>query len=168
MHVLPLFPGVFYISVGSRSLLAGCPPEIVKVLMQRGLRPPNWILLPDKPVSHGESQVAVEFPLYHHLFGGGKLTDGEPLGLLGSERRVKAAHDLLELTLFGPDPEQLTEWGMPAAEAEALARETRSFQLKDKQGKVIPLDAMVRTKVLEDAPVDLGWCCVRRVACNRF
>ena len=168
MHVLPIFPGVFYVSVVSHSLLAGCPPEIVKVLMQRGLRSPNWILLPDQPVSHGESQVSVEFPLYHHLFVGGKLASGEPLGLLGSRRRVKAAHDLLQLTLFGPEPQQLAEWGMPAAQADALARETRSFQLKDKQGKVIPLDAMVTTKVLEETPVDLGWCNIRRVEHNRF
>ena len=37
MHVQPLFPGVFYITDQTHSLLAGCPPEIVKVLMQRGL-----------------------------------------------------------------------------------------------------------------------------------
>lgn len=54
MHVQPIFPGVFYISAGEHSLLAGCPPEIVKVLMQRGLKSPNYILLPDRPVSHGE------------------------------------------------------------------------------------------------------------------
>lgn len=168
MHVLPIFPGVFYISVGQHSLLAGCPPEIVKVLMQRGLRSPNWILLPDRPVSHGESQVAVEFPLYHHLFFGGKLAAGEPLGLLGSPRRVQAAVDLLELTLFGPDARQLAEWGMPVPQAEELARETRSFHLKDKQGKVIPLDVMVSRRAIEEDPVDLGWCIVRRVECNRF
>ena len=90
MHVQPIFPGVFYISDREHSLLAGCPPEIVKVLMQRGLKSPQHILLPDYPVSHGESQVAVEFPLYHHLFFGGKLAAGEPLGLIGSARRVEA------------------------------------------------------------------------------
>ncbi|MFM8471840.1 MAG: hypothetical protein ACKODH_18075, partial [Limisphaerales bacterium] len=77
---------MFYISDREHSLLAGCPPEIVKVLMQRGLKSPHHILLPDQPVSHGESQVAVEFPLYHHLFFGGKLAVGEPLGIIGSTR----------------------------------------------------------------------------------
>ncbi len=168
MHVQPIFPGVFYISDREHSLLAGCPPEIVKVLIQRGLKAPEHILLPDRPVSHGESQVAVEFPLYHHLFFGGKLGSGDLLGLIGSTRRVQAARALLELTLFGPDARQLTEWGMPATQATELAREMRSFHLKDKQGKTLGLDSLVSTRVLEEAPVDLGWCIVRRVAPNQF
>ena len=168
MHVQPIFPGVFYISSGEHSLMAGCPPEIVKVLMQRGLKSPNFILLPDHPVSHGESQVAVEFPLYHHLFVGGKLASGEPLGLIGSERRIQAARELLELSLFGPDARQMTEWGMPGQQAEELARETRSFHLKDKHGKVFPLDSLITTRVLESEPVDLGWATLRRVAPNCF
>ncbi|NBV20493.1 MAG: MBL fold metallo-hydrolase [Proteobacteria bacterium] len=168
MHVLPIFPGVFYISTGGHSLLAGCPPEIVKVLMQRGLKAPNVILLPDRPVSHGESQVAVEFPLYHHLFFGGKQRKEEPLLLLGNARRVQAARDLLELTLFGPDAKQMEAWGMTAQQADELSKETRSFQLKDKQGKVLPLDAMVTTQVLGEEAVNLGWCIVRRVEPNRF
>lgn len=168
MHVQPIFPGVFYVSDREHALLAGCPPEIVKVLMQRGLKSPNYILLPDQPVSHGESQVAVEFPLYHHLFVGGKLASGELLGLIGNRRRIQAARDLLELTLFGPDARQMAEWDMPLAQAEELARETRSFHLKDKHGKVLPLDSLITTRVLEDEPVDLGWCIVRRVAANRF
>lgn len=168
MHVQPIFPGVFYLSLGEHSLLAGCPPEIVKVLMQRGLKSPNFILLPDRPVSHGESQVAVEFPLYHHLFVGGKLASGEKLGLIGSQLRVDAARALLDLTLFGPDAAQMAAWGMPTQQAEELSRETRSFHLKDAHGKVLPLDSLIATRVLEDGPVDLGWCIVRRIEPNRF
>lgn len=168
MHVQPIFPGVFYISAGEHSLLAGCPPEIVKVLIQRGLKSPNFILLPDRPVSHGESQVAVEFPLYHHLFVGGKLASGERLGLIGNGRRIQAARELLELTLCGPDVNQMIAWDVPAKQAEELARETRSFHLKDKNGKLMPLDALISTKVLEEDPLDLGWAIVRRVAVNRF
>ena len=168
MHVQPIFPGVFYISLGEHSLLAGCPPEIVKVLMQRGLKSPNCILLPDQPISHGESQVAVEFPLYHHLFVGGKLASGERLGLVGSPRRVQAARDLLALTLFGPDARQMVEWGVPVNQAAELARETHSFHLKDAHGKVLPLDALIATHVLEEEPLDLGWCILRRVEPNRF
>jgi hypothetical protein len=37
----------------------GCPPEIDKVLTQRGLKAPNVILLPDRPPSPGESQAEV-------------------------------------------------------------------------------------------------------------
>ena len=168
MHVQPLFPGVFYITDQTHSLLAGCPPEIVKVLMQRGLKSPQHILLPDVPVSHGESQVAVEFPLYHHLFFGGRQGGAEPLGLVGNPRRIRAARELLELTLFGPDARQLAEWGMPVAQAEELFRETRSFHLKDKQGKVLPLDALITTHSLEEIPLNLGWCSLRRVGLNRF
>lgn len=168
MHVQSLFPGVFYITDQAHSLLAGCPPEIVKVLMQRGLKSPQHILLPDLPVSHGESQVAVEFPLYHHLFFGGRQGSAEPLGLVGNARRIRAARELLELTLFGPDAKQLAEWGMPATQAEELFRETRSFHLKDKHGKVLPLDALITTHLLDEMPLDLGWCSLRRVSLNRF
>jgi CRP-like cAMP-binding protein len=168
MHVQPIFPGVFYVSDREHSLLAGCPPEIVKVLMQRGLKSPQHILLPDQPVSHGESQVAVEFPLYHHLFFGGKLASGDLLDLIGNRRRIQAARELLELTLFGPDAKQMAEWEMPVAQAEELTREMRSFHLKDKHGKVLPLDSLITTRVLEDDPLDLGWCIVRRVAMNQF
>lgn len=117
MDLKPIFPGSIYLTAGEHTLLAGCPPEIIKVLLQKGLRPPDCILLPDKPVNHGESQVAIEFPLYHHLFVGCKPGELRPLHLAGSTRRVTAARELLALTLFGPDTEQMQAWNLPESEA---------------------------------------------------
>ena len=125
MRVQNVFPGSFYISEGEHALLAGCPPEIVKVLVREQLPPPQHLLLPDSPISQGESQVAVEFPLYYHLFWGGKKSVPTPLNLLGNARRVKAAAELLDLTLFGPSEEQMVEWGMSEEQCSALARESR-------------------------------------------
>ena len=168
MRVQNIFPGSFYISDGEHALLAGCPPEIVKVLLREKLRPPQHLLLPDVPVSHGESQVAVEFPLYHHLFWGGAKPGVEPLNLLGNARRVKAAADLLELTLFGPTEEQMTEWGLSEDKALTLAKETRWFQMKDAQGKPVAFESLITRTVLGEEAVDLGWVRIKRVRTNIF
>ncbi len=168
MHLNAIFPGSLYLTVGEHTLLAGCPPEIIKVLMQRGLRPPDCILLPDRPVSHGESQVAIEFPLYHHLFIGCKPGALRPLVIAGSERRVSAARELLGLTLFGPDTQQMQEWGLPESTAGSLAREMRWFHLKDKSGKPLTLDDLISTLPLDEGPVDLGWATLRRLRPNVF
>ncbi len=168
MRIQNIVPGSFYVTDGEHSLLAGCPPEIVKVLLREKLSPPQHILLPDVPVSHGESQVAVEFPLYYHLFHGGTQPGELPLNLLGNARRVKAAADLLELTLFGPDEEQMAQWGLPEDRARTLARETRWFQLKDAHGKALPFDALISRTVVGDETVDLGWIRIKRLRTNVF
>lgn len=168
MRVRNLFPGSWYVSDGTHSLLAGCPPEIVKVLLQEKLSPPQHVLLPDLPVSHGESQVAVEFPLYHHLFWNGARPGAEPMQLIGSARRVQAAAALLNLTLFGPTEAEMEDWGLSEEKALALARETRWFQMKDAHGKPVPFEALITQAVLEEAPVDLGWVRISRVRTNVF
>ncbi len=167
MEITELMPGSFYVSDGANALLAGCPPEIVKVIRQRGLTAPGAILLPDKPIAMGESQTAVEFPLYQHLFFNSK-EKRKPLQLLGSRRRVRAAEDLLELTLVGPDESQMRDWGMEPEAAENLARETRWFHLKDEDGKPIPLGALVESRDLEGDGCDLGWIKIRRLESNVF
>ena len=134
MEIIELMPGSFYVSDGDNAMLAGCPPEIVKVIRQRSLNAPGAILLPDKPIGHGESQTAVEFPLYQHLFFSAS-EEKKPLTLVGSRRRIRAAEELLELTLLGPDESEMRDWGMEPEAAEALARETRWFHPKDADGK---------------------------------
>lgn len=168
MRVRKIFPGCCYVSSGGHALLAGCPPEIVKVLLKEKLPPPQHLLLPDVPVSRGESQVAVEFPLYHHLFWSSAKPGTRPLQLLGNARRVQAAAEVLELSLFGPDEAQMTAWGLPPEAAPALARETRWFQIKDAQGKAIPFESLVTTTVVGEDGVDLGWVRITRVRANVF
>jgi len=168
MNVSPVFPGSFYVEIGEKSLLLGCPPEIVKVLLQGQLKAPDAILLPDIAVAQGESQVSVEFPLYHHLFFDRGEKTPAPLILVGGRARVEAAQELLELSLFGPSQEQMVEWGLPEEDATSLARETRWFQLKDDQGKVLSLDQLVRTQSFVNEEVDLDWVKIRWVRRNVF
>jgi len=167
MEIIALMPGSFYVTDGANALLAGCPPEIVKVIRQRSLNAPGAILLPDKPIAMGESQTAVEFPLYQHLFVGAS-EDKKPLTLIGSRRRIRAAEELLELTLLGPDESDMRDWGLEPEAAEALARETRWFHPKDDDGKQIPLSAMVTSAELESDSCDFGWIKVRRIEQNVF
>lgn len=167
MEIIQLMPGSFYVTDGENALLAGCPPEIVKVIRQRNLDAPGAILLPDKPIAMGESQAAVEFPLYQHLFFSSSQ-EKKPLKLTGSRRRVRAVIELLELTLLGPDESQMRDWGMEPDAAEALARETRWFHLKDDDGKQLPLSAMVESTELDADGSDLGWIKICRVEENVF
>lgn len=169
MESTQIFPGCYYVTDGQNALLAGCPPEIVKVLRQRGLRPPRSLLLPDVPVARGESQVAVEFPHYYHVFSAGPgQPPPPPMQILGSARRVAAALELLELSLFGPDETTMVSWGLAATEADALARETRWFQLKDPQGRRYTIDDLIHGQVIADESVDLGWASLRRLEKNVF
>ncbi len=149
-------------------MLAGCPPEVVKALIQQERTSFQHLLLPDLPVSRGESQVAVEFPLYHFLFSGPAKPGGRPLDLIGNRRRAQAAVELVELSLFGPDEAQMQRWGLAEEQAEALARETRWFQLKDASGHPMALESLVKKSVLEEQPVELGWLTIRRVRTNVF
>ncbi len=167
MEIIELMPGSFYVSDGDNALLAGCPPEIVKVIRQRSLNAPGAILLPDKPIAQGESQTAVEFPLYQHLFFSAS-EEKKPLMLVGSRRRLRAAEELRELTLLGPDESEMRDWGMEPEAAEALARETRWFHPKDADGKQIPLSAMVQSAELEADGCELGWIKIKRIEQNRF
>ncbi len=167
MEIYPLMPGSYYVTDGEHALLAGVPPEIVKVIRQKGLRSPCHVLLPDIPTALGESQVAVEFPLYNHLFQSDRRTM-EPLTLIGNSRRVSAAKDLLDLTLFGPDAATMHAWGLPLPEAEALAQETRWFRMKDKEGKPLTIDALVEVKELAEEEIDLGWIRIAHVQPNVF
>lgn len=167
MEIIQLMPGSFYVSNGGNALLAGCPPEIIKIIRQRGLGAPATILLPDSPIAMGESQTAIEFPLYQHLFFSGNK-DKTPMILAGSRRRIRAATELLEITLMGPDESQMRDWGMEPEAAENLARETRWFHMKDEEGKHIPLEALLETKVFESEECDLGWIQIQRVKHDVF
>lgn len=168
MESTQIFPGCHFVTDGTNALLAGSPPEIVKVMRQRGLKPARFILLPDVPVAHAESQVAVEFPLYYHLFGSGAAGTPKPLQLVGDERRVHAARELLELTLFGPDEQTMIGWGADAREAGNLAREARWFQPKDKEGRPLGIHELVTCTEVGENEQDLGWIKVRRVRTNVF
>jgi hypothetical protein len=74
----------------------------------------------------------------------------------------------LELTLFGPDAEQMQKWQAPEQEAQALARETRWFQLKDADGNPIPIGALVTKTFIGEGELELGWVKIRRVRPNVF
>lgn len=58
--------------------------------------------------------------------------------------------------------------GMGTADAESLACETRWFQLKDGDGKVLGLDRLINTQSFEEEEVDLAWIKIKRTAKNVF
>lgn len=115
----------------------------------------------------GESQTAIEFPLYQHLFFSSR-EEKSPLILAGSRRRIRAAVELLEITLLGPDESQMRDWGMEPEAAENLAREARWFHMKDADGKPVPLESLIQTTEVGTENCDLGWIQIKRVGPNVF
>ncbi|MEM7182679.1 MAG: MBL fold metallo-hydrolase [Spirochaetota bacterium] len=168
MEVNHIFPGVHYIKEGNFSILAGCPPEIIKVLMQKNLSPPDVILLPDVPLARGESQIAVEFPLYHNLFMNPNKDKTKKLVLLGNSIRVESAKKLLKLCLTGLDLEELLEEGMEQSDAERLHNETSWFHLKNSDGTFLTIDDLVLGVVIEDEAVQMEGLQIERISPNNF
>ncbi len=167
MEIEELMPGCHFLREGDEALIAGCPPETVKVIRQKKLPTPRFVLLPDIPLAAGESQVSVEFLLYQHLFFSGNKNPGKMV-LLGNRQGVESARKLLDLTLFGPDEETMLQWGVEEDAASNLARETRWFHIKDHEGHPIPIEGFVELVEIEQDEVDLGWIRIRRIEPNVF
>jgi len=95
-------PGTKLAVTGDVSVLFGCPPEIIKVLMNSTLPFPDAIILPDKFEVNGVLQNCTEFPLYYFLFSLGHFFKGKKLIIGGEKNEVENNLKLLNLTLLGP------------------------------------------------------------------
>ncbi len=50
------------------NILIGCPPEILKVIMNKHAPTPDSIVIPGTLHRFNSSQACLEFPFYHFLF----------------------------------------------------------------------------------------------------
>jgi len=142
MAVTQVTPGVAVSDAGGKSILFGCPPEVVKHLMLRGLKSPEVIVLPDTPYRFDVLQNCTEFPLYYFLFVERNFMAGKKLTIVGTSQHLKANRKLLRLTLLGPTRAEYDALGANPAFDE-LYRESRALAIKDKTGRELTIDDFV-------------------------
>ncbi|HNN76011.1 MAG TPA: hypothetical protein PKN93_15255, partial [Leptospiraceae bacterium] len=63
MAVVEVTHGVALCNAAGKNILFGCPPEVIKHLMVKGLGSPEVIVLPDTPYRFDTLQNCTEFPL---------------------------------------------------------------------------------------------------------
>jgi len=134
-----IMSGCFLVEIGSKSILTGCPSEILKVLKNLGIEMPTIIVLPSFFYWEGIIQADLEFPLYNFLFMQGRYFQGEKLKVIGTTEQINRMQKLLHLTLLGPTKEQLEHWNISNPTQQAL---TAHWALK-KNGRIEEIDDMV-------------------------
>lgn len=142
MSLIQITPGVAVYQTNEYNILFGCPPEVIKHLMLKGVKPARVIVLPDTTYRFDVLQNCTEFPLYSFLFVEGGLGRGEKLTIVGSARHLKANRELLRLTLLGPTQAQYEALG-PNPWFDELYREARALSVKGSDGQELGIDELV-------------------------
>jgi CRP-like cAMP-binding protein len=126
-----IIPGSFLIYRDQECALLGCPPEILKYILKKGLPMPQTIVLPETFHAGGHSQIAIEFPFYHFLFIQQGLASGRRYRLIGTEKQCRQVADLLRVTLLGPDYDEMVAWGVKKSTAKMLRTEADYLAIKN-------------------------------------
>lgn len=142
MPVIDVTPGVALCQSSGKNLLFGCPPEVIKHLMLKGLPSPEVIVLPDTPYRFDVLQNCTEFPLYYFLFVQRNFLEGKKMTIVGTPLHVKANRKLLRLTLLGPTRAEFDALGQEPQFNE-LYREARALSVKGKDGRELTIDDFV-------------------------
>lgn len=142
MAVIEVAPGVTVCQTAERNVLFGCPPEVIKHLMLKGIKSPDVIVLPDTPYRFDVLQNCTEFPLYSFLFVEGNFRSGKKLTIVGTPLHIKANRKLLRLTLLGPTRKEYAELG-DSHWFDELYRESRAMAVKDPSGREFIIDDFV-------------------------
>lgn len=142
MQVTEIAPGVVVGRAGEHTILFGCPPEVIKHLMVKGIGSPDVIVLPDTPYRFNVLQNCTEFPLYYFLFVERNFMQGKKLTIVGTAAHLKANRKLLRLTLLGPTRKEYDALGH-SPWFDELYRESRAISVKNSEGKEFSIDDFV-------------------------
>lgn len=142
MNTIDIMPGAKIFKNDSYSVLFGCPPEIIKFIMNQSLEMPSYIVLADSFQKFGTLQNATEFPLYHFLFVLKKFFEGKRLNILGTKEEVLDNKELLRLSLLGPTKEEFGLIG-ESKYFEQLYTESRALSLKNEKGEELPIEGFI-------------------------
>lgn len=142
MPVTEVTPGVAFARTAETNILFGCPPEVIKHLMLKGLGSPEVIVLPDTAYRFDVLQNCTEFPLYYFLFVERNFMQGKKLTIVGTPTHLKANRKLLRLTLVGPTRKEYDALGQ-SPWFDELYREARAISVKNSEGKELSIDDFV-------------------------
>ncbi len=178
--------GVWWVEAPATGLrvLCGCPADVVKHLMKKGLiapveqngvrfeTGPNAILLSDVMVQNGTFANLGEFPVLQMLYRQGMIIPGHPGNtgqmprLIGSAEQVRAQLHYIHRGNYG----LISESEMAEAGAcTSLARERMSLKLKFAFGEIRPPIGLLDVVSVDADPADLGGgVTVERIRLNVF
>lgn len=167
MEKIEVSSGVFMLTIGELDLrvLCGCPPDVVKLLMKRGIigpKPcdtgvwetgPNAILLSDIPMQGGKFANLAEFPILHMFYRQGMIIPGHPGNtgrkplVLGLTNQLDALAEYLFRGSYGlANREEILQCGMSADMADEIIRYKMAFAFNQvrKSAEIldlVPLDS---------------------------
>lgn len=186
MEKIEVSNGVYLLNVPEfdLSILCGCPPDVVKLLMQRGLinrknwdkglweNGPNAILLSDLPMQGGKFANLAEFPILQMFYRQGMIVPGHPGNtgakpvVMGLSSQLAAVCEYLFRGTYGlADKDEILQCGIQNDFADEIIRLKMTFAFNNIRKS---------EDILELHPLDSGareirsGLCVRRVGVNRY
>ncbi|MEO5364534.1 MAG: response regulator, partial [Magnetococcus sp. DMHC-8] len=184
--VIQVTPGVYWLQVPEAGLyvLCGCPGEVVKHLMRKGListvqrhgvtfeSGPNAILLSDLLVQNGGFANLSEFPVLQMLYRQGMILPKHPNNtgvrplLIGSAAQVRAQLEYIHRGNYGlVSREEIMACGVEPELADIMMRIKRSFAF----GEIRSPHAFLDTLEIGEHPVSIrNEVSVMRTGLNHF
>lgn len=138
------------------SILLGQPPEVLKGLLLHGVSRFDTIVLPDVREKAGSLTNSLEFPLYFFLFVSKGFDEGRRLNLVGDRVAISHCLRLLRITLLGPTPEELAEWGTEAPLRDEWLAAAEELALKNDANEVIPVEGFFDIHPFENGVATVG------------
>ncbi|MBF0585168.1 MAG: MBL fold metallo-hydrolase, partial [Magnetococcales bacterium] len=178
--------GVFWLQIPEAhlSILCGCPSDIVKILMRKGLithtvkqgvrfeTGPNVVLLSDLSVQNGGFSNMAEFPVLQMLYRQGMLLPGHPNNtglkpmLIGSTDQLQAQLGYIHRGNYGLlSKEEICSTGVDEETAEYMMR----IKMKFSFGQIREPAQFLDTLAIDDQPREIRHgVTVQRMEFNRF
>lgn len=133
------------------NILFGCPPEILKFMMQQHLPLPDAVVIPDNGYAFHSSQSCLEFPFYHFLFIQQGLARGKKFKVFANPSVCNQLYQMLKVTLLGLDKEEMfgcwkklgIDAGSDIETLEQIFKESEFLALKAADGQPYQLKQMV-------------------------
>lgn len=172
MDVLKITNGVYWIEVPSADLrvLCGCPADIIKHLMVRGLvvqrtkdgqtyeSGPNAILLSDVSIQNGQFSNLAEFPILQMLYRQGMIIPGHPNNtgfkplLIGLPNQIQAQSEYIARGNYGLNSvEEIVAAGASHELAEEIYRIKKIFAFNE----IKKSEELIDFKAVENDAVEL-------------
>ncbi|WP_130470664.1 response regulator [Candidatus Magnetaquicoccus inordinatus] len=184
--IIPVAPGVFWLQIPEASLyiLCGCPSEVVKLLMRKGLNTsavkkgvafetgPNAILLSDLLIQNGSFANLAEFPVLQMLYRQGMMIPGHPNNtgikplLIGSAEQLQSQLGYIHRGNYGLlSKEEIMATGIDAQSAENMMR----IKLKFAFGQIRNPTEFIDTLELDEQEKEIRHgVTIQRIAFNHF
>ncbi|MBF0420205.1 MAG: transporter substrate-binding domain-containing protein [Magnetococcales bacterium] len=179
-------PGVIWMQIPEAGLyiLCGCPGEVVKHLMHRGLiqrvsrngvtweTGPNVILLSDLLIQNGGFANLAEFPVLQMLYRQGMIIPNHPNNtgvkpmLIGRASQVRAQMQYIHRGNYGLlNKEELLAAGVSETDADVMMK----IKLKFAFGSIREPSQIVDSRIVDANPVEIrNGVTVSRIALNTY